>query len=261
MAVTYRGTVKTPIIFGNDALTQNLFAIENLRPSRVDLHISRLVMQMDALAVYTAVMPLVKTSRATAITGGIVLEKGQFDTSQSSDSNCVFRAANAESARITATQGSVVWERFPGRMHTAVEQQQAVDNYFLTLLPSLVADQHFILRPGENLLVQVVAAAVAANPLANNNWFVECVFEEDTISTFAISGTVTLGGSPVDGARVMVIEADDELMTNAFLREVITTPAGGTWSSTIRTGKVGAAFVQYKNGATYYTAPGSPFLS
>ena len=261
MAITFRGTVKTPIIFGNDALTQNLFTIENLSPSRVNINIIRLVLQMDALAVYTAVMPLVKTSRATGISGGIVLEKGKFDTSLSSDSNCVFRAANAESAPIAATPGTVVWERFPGRMHTAVEQQQAIDFFYLTMLPSLVSNRPFIIRPGESLLVQVVAAAIAANPQASNNWFVECVYEEDAISTFTISGTVTLNSVAQAGAKVMVIEADDVDLTNAFLREVITTPAGGAWSSTIRTGKVGAAFVQYRDGTTYYTAPGSPFLS
>ena len=206
-------------------------------------------------------MPLVKTSRATAVSGGVILEKGPFDTAQTSDANVIFRAQSAETAKITATPGTILWQEFPVRMHTAVEQQQGLDNYIRTNLPNLVAIQNFILRPAESLLVQVVVAATTSNALTANHWFVECVFEEDAISTFTISGTVTLSGSPVDGAKVMVIEADDVLLTNAHLREVITTPAGGTWSSTIRTGKVGAAFVQYKNGSTYYTAPGSPYLS
>jgi len=72
---------------------------------------------------------------------------------------------------------------------------------------------------------------------------------------------VTLGGSPVSGAKVMVMESDNVAGTNMFLREVITTPAGGTWASSILTGKVGSAFVQYEAGGTYYTAPGSPYLS
>ena len=45
------------------------------------------------------------------------------------------------------------------------------------------------------------------------------------------------------------------------MRETIVTPAGGTWASTIRTGKVGSAFVQYESGGTKYTAPGSPYLA
>jgi len=44
------------------------------------------------------------------------------------------------------------------------------------------------------------------------------------------------------------------------LRDRIVTPPGGAWTSTISTGKVGAAFVQYWVGATYYTTPGSPYL-
>ena len=87
------------------------------------------------------------------------------------------------------------------------------------------------------------------------------MWEEDPIATFAISGTVTLSAVPVSGAIVTVVEADDTDMTNAHVREVITTGAGGTWASTIRTGKVGAAFVQYESGGTKYTAPGIPYLA
>jgi hypothetical protein len=58
-----------------------------------------------------------------------------------------------------------------------------------------------------------------------------------------------------------VIEADDINMTNQVLVEKIVTGAGGTWASSIKTGKVGAAFVQYESGGTYYTAPGSPYLA
>jgi len=130
-------------------------------------------------------------------------------------------------------------------------------------LPKLIADtgRELKLRPGESLLVRVVGAAVAANAALSNNWTASVAIEEDQKSTFAISGTVTLSGSPVTGAKVMVMEADDTAGTNMFLREVITTPAGGTWSSSILTGKVGSAFVQYTSGGTYYTAPGSPYLS
>ena len=116
------------------------------------------------------------------------------------------------------------------------------------------------MRPGESLLCQVVGATTASNARLANNWWVQAEWEEDPIATFAISGTVTLSGSPVSGAKVMVLEADDTAMTNAVLVEVVTTAAGGTWASSIKTGKVGAAFVQYTNGGTYYTAPGSPYL-
>jgi hypothetical protein len=127
-------------------------------------------------------------------------------------------------------------------------------------LPPVLASKDFILRPGDSLIVQVVAAVGTSNAALCNNWDAHCVWEEDAIATFAISGTVTLSASPVSGAIVTVVEADDTSMTNAVLRETIVTPAGGTWASTIRTGKVGAAFVQYTSGGTKYTAPGSPYL-
>ena len=261
MAITYRGTAKSYIQYGNDALLQNLFTIENGYQSRVNVNIRKLAMEIDSIALLAAVMPLAKVSRATAISGGQIVEKCGFDTALTSDVNVIARAQMMEAARITATPGDIIWEQFTNRMHTAVEQQRCPTKYLL--LPSIVGDvgHEFTLRPGQALLVQVVAAAVTSNAALTNNYFIECAFEEATIATFSIGGTVTLGGSPVDGAKVMVIEADDVLLTNAFLREVITTPSGGTWASAIRTGKVGAAFVQYKNGATYYTAPGSPFLS
>lgn len=261
MAITYRGTVKTAVQYGNDALLQNLFTIENGYQSRVNVYVRKLSLEIDSIAALAAMTPLAKVSRAIAISGGQIIEKCTFDTALTSDVNVIMRAGQLEAARITATPGNVIWEQFTNRMHTAVEQQKFPNKYLL--LPSIVGDvgKEFKLRPGEAVLVQVVTASGAWNAALTNNYIVECAFEEDPIATFTIGGTVTLSGTGQADARVMVIEADDVLMTNAFLREVIVTPAGGAWSSTIRTGKVGAAFVQYKNGATYYTAPGSPFLS
>jgi hypothetical protein len=110
------------------------------------------------------------------------------------------------------------------------------------------------------LLVQVVAPTAATNASGSNNYVVQTVWEEDSLSTFSISGTVTLSAVPIVGAKVIILEADDESLANAILWEVKTTTAGGAWSSSIRSGKVGAAFVQYVTGGIYYTAPGSPFL-
>ncbi len=266
MAVTYRGAVQTLVIAGNDATTQNLFVIENGIASRVNVIIHRLTFASDALAVLTSIQSVVKTSRATSVSGGVVLAKAPFTSTQTSDAAVVFRARANETGAITATAGGTLWSQLATRMHTAVEQQQPeVDSELLherTLLPTVadtIAD--FILRPGEALLVRLVAATAASNPSTSSNYVVACAWEEDAIATFAISGTVTLSGSPVSGAVVTVIEADDINMTNAVLRETITTGGGGTWASNIRTGKVAAAFVQYENGGTYYTAPGSPYLA
>lgn len=266
MAVTFRGAVQSLSIVGNDAVAQNLFVIENGIKSRVNVIVRRLTFGCDALVVLTSVQNLVKACRCTAVSGGTVLAKAPFTTTESSDANVVFRAQANETAAITATAGDTVWTQMTGRMCTAVEQQRAEDDSEKlkerNLLPlSAMTTADFTLRPGEALLVRVVAGTAASNALNSTNYVVRCAWEEESVTTFAISGTVTLSGSPVDGAKVMILEADDASLTNAYLHEVITTAGGGLWASTIRTGKVGAAFVQYENGGTYYTAPGSPFLS
>ncbi len=260
MAVTFRGGAQVPIIFGNDATLQNLLTIENHIGSRVDVNVRRLLVQMDPLTALTAVMPQLKASRATGISGGILLDKSKFDSAQTSDPFVVVRSAMAEGAPITANAGNTVWQQYVSRMHTLAEQVLGDDG---SLLPRLVAaaGSEFKLRPGESVLIRLVGAAAASNSAIGNNWQASIVIEEVSKPTFAISGTVTLSAVPVAGAKVMVMESDDIAGTNMFLREVITTGAGGTWASSILVGKVGAAFVQYEAGGTYYTAPGSPYLA
>ncbi len=263
MAITFRGGVVSPIIFGNNDTTQTLFSLENGVESRVNVLVRDLNFTIDSLVALTAVKPLVKTCRAITISGGITVPKGKFDTALTSDAAVVARTAFLEGAPITATATDIVFQRFGNRVHTAVEQSSAYEGEGDNrngLLPPVLLDKDFVLAPGESLIVQVIAAATTSNAALTNNATVTCVWEEDAIATFAISGTVTLSAAPVAGAIVTVVEADDTDMTNAHVREVITTPGGGTWASTIRTGKVGAAFVQYESGGTKYTAPGSPYL-
>lgn len=265
MGISFRGTAQSLTIFGNDATTQNLFVVENGIASRVNVIVRRLTLGADSLAVLTSVQNVVKTCRATGVSGGHIVHKAPFVGTQTSDPNVLFRAQTNESGRITATAGDTLWTQLAARMHTAVEQQRPDDDgerlkhhNLLPLITSDIAD--FVIRPGESLLARVVAATATSNPFSTNNYTVRCSWEEDELATFAISGTVTLAGSPVSGAVVYVMECDDQVGTNARLVETITTGAGGTWASTIRTGKVGAAFVQYKSGGTFYTAPGSPYL-
>jgi hypothetical protein len=260
MAITFKGSVQVPIFLGRDALVQNAFVFENGIGSRVNVNIRRLMVEMDATAVLTTVMPQVKVCRATNVSGGIIVDKSKFDSLESSDQFVRIRTPLAEGSHITATAGDTIYQQYTNRMHTAIEQQQSISQ---SLLPRLVEDtgKEFKLRPGESLLVYIVGSAVTSNSAISNNWQVNCMWEEDSIATFAISGTVTLSASPVSGAIITVIEADDTSMTNAVLVETIVTGAGGTWASSIKTGKVGAAFVQYENGGTYYTANGSPYLS
>ena len=247
-----------PTAFGNDAVTQHIFALENHIGSRVDVNVRRLTVQNDPLTALTSVMPQVKVSRGVKISGGILLDKAQFRTTETSDPFVHIRSALGEGSPITATRGDTVWQQYTSRLHTAVEQVIASDE---PLLPRLVDTFDFKLKPGESLLATVISATAASNPALSHNWLVDCIWEEDAKATFAISGTVTLSGSPVAGAIVSVIEADDVSMTNPVLIKTIVTGAGGTWAADILTGKVGAAFVQYESGGTKYTAPGSPYLA
>lgn len=247
-----------PTVFGNDAVTQHIFALENQIGSRVDVNVRRLVVQNDPQTALASVMPQVKVSRGVNISGGILLDKAKLRTSETSDPFVKIRSALGEGSPITATQGNTVWQQYTSRLHTAVEQVIASDE---PLLPRLVDTFDFKLKPGESLLATVISATAASNPALSHNWLVDCIWEEDAKATFAISGTVTLSGSPVAGAIVSVIEADDVSMTNPVLIKTIVTGAGGTWAADILTGKVGAAFVQYESGGTKYTAPGSPYLA
>lgn len=258
MAISFRGSVATYVQFGNNDTLQNLFVIENAYGSRVDVYIRRLLVQCDNVGLLTSVMPLVRTSRTASFSGGESINKNTFDSSMSSDRYVRLWGSRMETAPISATAGQTAWEQYTNRLHTAAEQKLSFDN---NMLPLLVANSgsEFILHSGEALLVQVVSPTEASNYAVSNNWFVECVWEENALSTFAISGMVTLSGSGIDGAKVIVIESTDRSMTNAVLHEVLTT-SSGAWASTIVSGRVGSVFVQYENGGALYTAPGSPFL-
>ena len=261
MAVTFTGGVQVPIIFGNNATTQHLLSIENQIGSRVDVDVRKLIVQMDAIAALTSVTSQIKATRATGISGGVIVDKATYSTTETSDAFVKIRSAMGEGSPITATMGTTtVWQAFAPKMYTAVEQSINLES---KLLPKLVYSDSwdFKLRPGESLLISVIGAAVTNNAALTTNWLVDVAWEEDAKATFAISGTITLSGSPVSGARVIVMESDDVAGTNMFLRETIVTVAGGTWASSILDGKIGSAFVQYESGGTYYTAPGSPYLS
>jgi hypothetical protein len=165
---------------GNGATTQNLFTIENGDPS-VIVKVRRLVVQMDATAALTAVMPLIKTARTSGSTlpsGGTVLNKVLFDTNISSNANVVVRGSTASDGGAnsgpTATPSDVMWQQFGMRLHTAVGQVLGPDN---NMLPLLVDTQDLILRQNQALLVVVIAAATTSNP-STNHYFAQVVWQE-----------------------------------------------------------------------------------
>ena len=167
-------------ILGAAATPHNLFSIYNT--STDVIRIRSLVMQLDATSVLTAVMPLVKTSRiTTAPTGGTVLTKGLWDSTVASNAGVVCRGASGSdggaATAITATAGTILWQRYAMRMHTNVGQVLGVDN---NVLSSITENYPVFLRQNQGLLVQVVAAAASANP-SNNHWHVKCAWDEDGV--------------------------------------------------------------------------------
>lgn len=260
MAYTYKGLASSPIAFGNNNLTQNLFAIVNGVASRVNVIVKHLTVQIDPVTVVSAVAPQYKTSRATLVSGGDTVAKVPYSTALTSDTNVQILAARENCNIIAATPGDTLWQYFMMSRESLAEQLLVFETDQIPIILNKTADQ-LILRPGQSLLVQVVAADITSNPANSSLHFAQVCWEEESIGTFNISGTVTLGGDNVNGARVIVIEADDVSLTNARLISVQITGVSGTWAATIRTGCIGAAFVQYTDEGTYYTAPGSPFLT
>jgi hypothetical protein len=165
---------------GNAATTQNLFSIFNSGTNRV-VRIRRLVMQMDATAVLTAVMPICKTSRVTAAPGaGIIMTKVPWDTAGTeTHADVVVKGEcsvdGGTRTALTGTPGAVLWQQYGMRLHTAVGQVLGVDN---NVLSAISETYPLVLRQNEGIIVHVLAAAAASNP-ATNHYFVQCVWEED----------------------------------------------------------------------------------
>jgi len=164
---------------GAAALLHNIFSIENQAGSTVLVAVRRIAVLLDATAVLAAVAPSIKVSRITALpTGGTVLGKVPADTNQTPNASVVVRGATASdggaATAITATAGTAFWSQLTMRMHTLVGQIVMDDN---AAIPALSADDPIILRAGEALLVQVVAAVTTSNP-ATNHWIVNSVLEE-----------------------------------------------------------------------------------
>ncbi len=164
---------------GAAALLHNIFSIENQAGSTVLVAVRRMAVQMDATALLAVVAPSVKVSRITTLpTGGTVLGKVLADTAQTLNASVVVRGATASdggaATAIAATAGTAFWSQLTMRMHSLVGQVLMEDE---SVIPGLSESDPIILRAGQALLVQVVAAATTSNP-ATNNWVVNSVFEE-----------------------------------------------------------------------------------
>lgn len=168
---TYRtlGTAASPHV---------LFSITNTHATLL-CKIHSLIVQMDATSTLTNVMPQVKCGLVTGSnpSGGTAIAKGQFDTNNSSDGAITPLGATASdggsATAITATMGTILWQQYCMRLHTAVGQVLVPDN---SMIPILCATTPIILRTNQSVMVSVIGTA-ASNP-ATNHWFVSVAWEE-----------------------------------------------------------------------------------
>jgi hypothetical protein len=161
---------------GNAATTQNFFAIMNTGATHV-VDVRRVVMQMDATAVYTAVMPIVKLCRIASASGSTTLTKIDWGATASSASIVCYGATASDggtATAITATPGVTMWQQYGMRLHTAVGQVLGDDQ---NIAPLALTDNPLVLRSGQGVLVYVEAIAGTSNP-ATNHYFVECAWQE-----------------------------------------------------------------------------------
>lgn len=178
MALFSTATFRT---IGAAATTQNLFSIWNGGSNRI-VHVKRLVMQMDATVVLTAVMPIIKTSRVSSAPGaGITMTKVPWDTADTAshaDIVCKGEVSSDGGSRtaLTGTPGDVLWQQYGMRMHTVVGQVLGIDN---NVVSSISENTPVVLRANQGLMVHIVAAAGASNP-ATNHYFIMCAWEEET---------------------------------------------------------------------------------
>lgn len=160
----------------------------------------------------------------------------------------------------TLTGGSATSVMSP-RLHTAAGM---VCYGFSDILPDMGGNTNDIfLHPGEGLLVAISPVSTAApfTSAVSSTPNFNIVWEEVNTPSYTISGNITLSGSPVTGAEVSVIVADDTSFSNAYYQGLYTSNSTGGWSASIPTGKTAYAYAQNYTGGVYYTANGAPFIT
>jgi hypothetical protein len=265
MAIQFVGSTVTPQIGCDPVSGRYVFALVNTIRSLRKVNILRFVAVGDSLEASTTaghIMPLLKTWRCScsAISGGVSIDKRPpWDTAVNNpDPNVKLLYSGygvSEANRITVSARSgPAWQQFIQRKATAVEQVRSSDCSMLSRITSV---EDFILLPGQAL---VVSWEHGVQPVGGSIIF-NIAWEEDEYDVgYDISGAVTLSGSPVSGAKVLVVSDADRDLPNPEL-EVITTGAPGTWTKKLASGVKASVFVQARDGETLYTDEGKPYIA
>ena len=268
MAITWRGSTVTPKIDGNPPLNGNVatFAIVNTFRSRVLVNVLRLVNQLDVVENPTGttsnrIMPIIRARRCAAsdVSGGFEIKaRPAWDTSINTPDPGVKllfdpgQFGAPDSTIVANNRGGPFWQQFTARQTTAIEQFLTFDNF---CVPAMAASKDVVIRPGEALIIEQVAAL----PTGGVSFF-NIAWEEDTIDAgYDVAGNVQLSGSPVSGAKVILVTDSSPSLPNPKV-EVLTTGVPGTFIKKLASGVKAAVFVQHENGGTKYTDEGKPYI-
>jgi hypothetical protein len=226
----------------------------------------RMVCQMDNNENATGttantVMPIIRARRCAAVdvSGGVLITtRTPWDTTiNSPDEGLEIRydpgAYGGPYTAITAAnRGAPVWQQFTMRNATLAEQVYTVDN---RVIPEFALSGDGYLAPGEALIVEQVAGL----PTGGTLWL-QLMWEEDQVDAgYVVGGTVNLSGSPVTGAKVLLVTDSNANMTSPKV-ETLTTGAPGTFSKTLASNVKASVFVQHDASGTKYTDEGKPFI-
>jgi hypothetical protein len=269
MPITWRGSTVTPQIQAMPPNNGNVvvFAIVNTFRSRCVVDILRLVCQGDSIepptgATANRVMPIMRARRCAAadVSGGVQINaRPAWDTAIGDPDPGVLvlfdpGAYGGPDTAITAVnRGGPMWQQYTMRQASAIEQVLSQDNF---MVPTMASSADIYLRPGEALVIEQQAPL---NPTGGVHWF-QVAWEEDQIDEgYVVGGTVNLSGSPVNGAKVLLVTDATTGMNNPSI-ETLTTGAPGTFSKTLASGVKAAVFVQHEAGGTRYSDEGKPFI-
>ena len=268
MAITWRGSTVTPQIQAMPPTNDNMvvFAIVNTFRSRCKATPLRIVCQYESTEpatfnVANRVMPIIRARRCAAadVSGGVTINaRPAWDTTINSPDPGVKLLFNpgaygGPDTNITAANcGGPEWQQFTMRMATLVGQVLTEDN---SAIPAFAVTGAGGLLPGEALVFEQVAAI----PTGGVVWFQIAWEEDQTDAGYQVAGTVNLSGSPVNGAKLLLVTDSTTGMTNPSV-ETLTTGAPGTYSKTLASGVKAAVFVQHEADGTKYSDEGKPFV-
>lgn len=131
------------------------------------------------------------------------------------------------------------------------ELQRSPDGSSWSTIAILAADTTTYTDTGRTEDTQYYYRLRAANQAGTSNWT-----QTNTYTDLHISGTVTLGGTAVSGAKVYILDT-----TNDDLEATTTTDSNGNFGVDVPGNQEYHVAVQYDDGSTKYNAKSKPYLT